>query len=279
MAKHVEKRRFPRSLRKRRGVSQVVSTVILAGILLTLIGVAIFYATSLIDANRQQMEYESTKDMFIYTATALEQIALGAGGSRYIRFSLTSTGINFVKDEFGPLEVYVNGSKVIYDRETSSIIAVGGPLVTTVFRVLRPEITINPLYELNRIIVGPGEPMVVVYENFSGRAITYLKPTRVRVNYIGIFNLLENGTYKNYNYFVISYINLTIGPVGGSGHIPVIFRNRGIKTAEYKFDGTAINVTAVLGGHSESKVFEGDPGADGTIVIVRIAEVEVSTRG
>ncbi len=265
--------------RRRRGVSQVVSTVILAGILLTLIGVAIFYATSLIDANRQQMEYESTKDMFIYTATALEQVALGAGGSRYIRFSLSSTGINFVENAYGPLEVYVNGTRVIYDRETSSIVAVGGSLVTTVFRVLRPEITINPGLELKRLIVGPGEPMVVVYENFSGRAKVYLMPTRVRVNYMGVFDLLEGGVTKKYNYFAISYINLTIGPVGGAGHIPVIFRNRGIKTMEYKFSGTAINVTAVLNGHPESKVFAGDPTAQGTIVVVRIADVEVSTRG
>ncbi len=264
---------------RRRGVSQVVSTVILTGILLTLIGVAIFYSSSLIDANRQQMEYESSKQMLIYTATALEQVAFGTGGSRYVRFSLSSTGIEFYNNSFGELDVYVNGSLYLRDRETASIVVVGGPLVTTVFRLLRPEVVINQTAELNKIIVGPGEPMVVVYENFSRRAIAVLKPTRVRVNYLGVFQLLENGTLKRYNYFAISYINVTIGPVGGAGSVPVILRNIGITTREYKINGTSISVTATLHGHTETQNFAGDPTADGSIVLVRVANVEITTRG
>lgn len=265
--------------RFRRGFSPIVSTVILTGILLTVIGVAIFYASSLIDANRQQMEFESSKDLLIYTATALEQVALGTGGSRYVRFSLSTTGIDFISNAFGELDVNVNGVEIFRDEETSAIIIEGGPLVTNAFRMLRPEIEVNPETEVNKLIVGAGEPLVIVYENFSSGAIAVLRATRIKVNYLGVFEVLEAGVPKKYNYFAISYINITFGELGGAGNIPVVLRNKGIITREYKFNGNVIHVEANLDGVSETKDYIGDVTAQGSVIIVRIAQVEVSTRG
>ncbi|RLE60795.1 MAG: hypothetical protein DRJ35_02300 [Thermoprotei archaeon] len=265
--------------RFRLGFSPIVSTVILTGILLTIIGVAIFYASSLIDANRQQMEFESSKDLLIYTATALEQVALGTGGSRYVRFSLSTTGIDFINNAFGELNVSVNDVEIFHDEETSAIIIEGGPLVTNTFRMLRPEIKVNPEAEINKLIIGAGEPLIIVYENFSGGAIAVLRATRIRVNYLGVFDVLEAGIPKKYNYFAIYYINITFGSLGGSGNIPVILRNKGITTREYKFNSNVIHVEANLDGIDETKDYIGDITAQGSVIIVRIAQVEVSTGG
>ncbi|MCD6209066.1 MAG: hypothetical protein J7J67_02630 [Thermoproteales archaeon] len=265
--------------RSMRGISQVLTTVILTGIFITVIGVAIFYSSSLINLNRQRMEFESSKDLLIYTATALEQVALGAGGSRYIRYSLSTAGINFVRNAFGEFKVKVNDIDILSDKETSAIVVRAGPLVTNVFRMLRPEVEVNPEAQVNRLIVGAGEPLVIVYENFSGGAIAVLRATRIRVNYLGTFEVLEAGEKKKYNYFAVFYINITFGELGGAGKIPVILRNKGITTGEYKFDGTAIRVEASLDGISETKDYSGDATADGSVLIVRIAQVEVSTRG
>lgn len=275
----VEKAKRSETRRLRRALSPVVSTVILTGILLTVIGVTIFYATSLINANRQQMEFEASKNLLTYTATALEQVALGTGGSRYVRFSLSTTGIDFIKNAFGELNVSANGAEILRDRETSAVIVKGGPLVTNVFRMLRPEIEANPKAEVDKLIVGAGEPLVIVYENFSGGAVAVLRATRVRVNYLGVFDVLEAGTTKRYNYFAVSYINFTFGELGGSGNIPVVLRNKGVVTREYRFNSNVIHVEASLDGVSEAKDFVGDTTAQGSVVIVRIAQVEVSTRG
>jgi len=266
--------------RKRRGVSQVVSTVILFSTLLVIIGVAIFYATSLIDANRQQMEYQAAKDLMLYAATALEQVSFGTGGSRYIRFSLTSTGLNFIPDAYGPLTVTVNGTTVISDAETSSIEAVGGPLVTTMFKCLRPPVE-EPTAarnEVYKLVVGAGEPMVVVYENFTqGRAVVVMKPTRVRVNYLGTFEILEGGVTKTYNFYAISYINMSFAQVGGAGQIAVVFRNVNVTTSEIKIPSPGIGVTVSLGPSSQTLSLVGNPAADGSVVIVRVADIVVST--
>lgn len=275
----LSRRMIKKVQRSMRGVSQVLTTVILTGIFITIIGVAIFYSSSLIDLNRQRMEFESSKDLLIYTATALEQVALGAGGSRYIRYSLSTAGINFVRNAFGEFKVKVNNTDILSDKETSAIVVRAGPLVTNVFRMLRPEVEVNPEAQVNRLIVGAGEPLVIVYENFSGGAIAILRATRIRVNYLGTFEVLEAGKKKKYNYFAIFYINITFGELGGAGKIPVILRNKGITTREYKLDGTAIRVEASLDGISETKDYSGDATADGSVLIVRIAQIEVSTRG
>ena len=272
------KRSLPKVLR-RRGISPVISTVILTSILLTIVGVTIFYATSLIDANRQQMEFESSKDMLVYAATALEQVALGTGGSRYVRFSLSTTGIDFISNAFGELSVKIGNTEILRDRETSAIVITGGPLVTSTFRMLRPEIERSPRSEVNRLIVGAGEPLAIVYQNFSGGALAVLRTTRVRVNYLGIFKIYEKGETKKYNYFAVFYINLTFGELGGSGNIPVVFRNKGITTKEYVFDENSITITVKLDGREEQQTYVGDPTADGSVVIVRVAQVEAATRG
>jgi len=139
---------------RRRGVSPVVATVVLTGILLTTISVAIFYSTSLIDMNRQLMEYEYAKEQLTYAVTALEQVAFGAGGARYVRFSLTSTGLNFQRrPDVLEVEIYSGGAQPARLALRPARVAVcGGPLVTTVPGLLYPEG--GSLDELGRLVVG-----------------------------------------------------------------------------------------------------------------------------
>jgi len=261
----------------RRGVSQVVTTVILTSILLTTIGVVVFYATSLIDAHRQSMEYEAGKNLMVYAAMALEQVALGTGGAREVRFALSTVGLNFVDSPLGKLEVYINGQKVLEHRPPAVVLK-GGPLVTTVFRMLRPEAEVNSEAELRRLIVEAGEPMVIVYESFSREALVTMIAPRVRVNYLGVFRVArEPGVFVPYNFFEVSYINVTFGRLGGSGHIPLVMRNVGVRVVEYSFQTESIEVRCVLDGQEETITLEGSSGAEGSVVVVRVADVIVST--
>ncbi len=262
----------------RRGISQVVTTVIMAGILLTVVGVVVFYATSLIDAHRQAMEFEAGKNLMVYAATALEQVALGAGGAREVRFSLSTTGLTFKNAAFGKLEVRINGQTVLEDYPPAMIL-VGGPYVSTTFRLLRPEVEVNPEVELDKLVVGAGEPVVVVYENFTGRAIVVLHAARVRAYYLGVYRVAESpGNFVPYNFFEVSYINVTLGQLGGSGHVPVIMRNVGIKVSEYVFNNTnAITIECTLDGKSQTITLTGNPNVENSVVLVRVADVVVST--
>ncbi|MEM4847588.1 MAG: hypothetical protein QW794_07520 [Thermosphaera sp.] len=285
----------------RRATSPVVAIIVLTGLLLTAINVALFFSTSLIDANRQMMEYEAAKDQLTYAATALEQIAFGASGSRYVRFSLTSVEINFLEGGYLDLRICSLSDSERCFSPTGvpfplRVVALkGGPFVTTVPRLLYPE-TGELSVALNRLVVGPGEPLVVVYEDFNRRAYAYLVVRRVRVIYNGAFNITEtaagidcdgdrqlsNLPKCKFNFFTIQVVELEFGRLGGSGTVPVVFRNLGVDVYNYTFTGSNVRVEVkILNEAREVLARDWDqtkaPPASGCVVVVKVARINVST--
>jgi len=264
------------SSQRRRGVSPVIAAVILTGILMVTISIAVYYSTSLIDMNRQVMEYEYAKEQLAYAATALEQVAFGAGGARYIRFSLTSTGLNF---EHHPdvLEVTITGGgsqPVTLTLRPARVAVCGGPLVATVPRLLYPEG--GSLDELGKLVVGAGEPIVLVHERHAGRACAYLETYRVRAVYSGV-TYAGSEERVPYNYYTVHIINATLGRLGGSGTIPLVLRNLGTFVYQYSFGSPSVTVYARLGGYQSELTLTGSPGAQGSVVIIKVSQVEVGT--
>jgi len=267
-----------RSARGKRGVSPVIAAVIMTSVMLTIVAIAIYYSTSLIDMNRQTMEYENAKGLLTYAATALEQVAFGTGGSRYIRFSLASTRINF-EYRVETLRIKVNGVEIVEATQNPGrIVVCGGNLVTTVPRLLYPEnSTPGALeYALEKLVVGPGESIVVVYENFTGAACAFLETYRVRVIYNGNISVVESGVKRNYNFYTIHVLKITFGYVGGSGVIPVVFRNIQETVVERKTTGTVM-LTVELDSRQHNVQLPGRLDADGSVVIVKVTQVQVST--
>jgi len=254
-----------------------VATVVLTGILLTAISVAIFYSTSLIDMNRQVMEYEYAKEQLTYAATALEQVAFGAGGARYVRFSLTSTRLSFERRP-DALEVEIHGGgaqPVKLALKPARVVVCGGPLATTVPRLLYPEG--GSLDELGRLVVGAGEPLALVHESFAGGACAYLEMYRVRAFYSGVTHVHSGGERVPYNFYVIHLINVTLGRLGGSGTVPLVFRNLNVTVHQYSFDSPTVTVRASMGGFESGLTLAGSPSARGSVVVVKVSQVEVGT--
>ncbi len=264
---------------RRRAVSPVVATVILTSVMLTIVSVALFYSTSLIDLNRQAMEYEYAKEQLTYAATALEQVAFGAGGARYVRFSLVSTRLDVVPSP-DEIEVRASGATIFRGR-LASLRVCGGPLVTTVPRLLYPEVG-SLEAELGRLVVGAGEPMALVYENFSGGACAYLA-ARLRAFYNSQISVTEGGAPRCYNFFTLHLLNLTRGRLGGVGTVPVVLRNNGTKIVEYRFPGASSVTLAVTQGRRYQEVTLAGPSScggrpvDGSVLVVVVAQVTVST--
>jgi len=260
----------------RRGISPVIAATIMTGIMLTIVAVALYYSTSLIDLNRQMMEYQYAKDNLAYAATALEQVALGTGGSRYIRFSLTSTRINFERYDSSVTITITDGRATNTTSIQSGRISVcGGSLVTTTSQLIVPE-SGDFAAEVSKLIVAPGEPIVLVYEDFQGAACAHLETYRVRAFYNGAINVTENNAVKRYNFYTVHVISLRFGQLGGSGTIPVVLRNTNSSLREYRFSSPSVTITVSFGQRSESRLLTGPP-ADGSVVVVKVAEVTVST--
>jgi flagellin-like protein len=264
-----------RKLAMRRGISPVIATVILTSIMLTIVAVALYYSTSLIDLNRQTMEYEYAKAQLTYVATALDQIAFGTGGSRYVRFSLTSTGISVLNTSKVVVKAWINGTWMeVYRGDLVQIQVCGGPLVTTVPRLLFPE-TGDLQTELNKAMVTSGEPIAVVYENFTGRACAFLVP-RLRAFYSSQISIPVGSGVKKYNYIVLHIVQIKKGNLGGSGTIPLVFRNIQLNVTEYKsWDYcTGFQVSGMKGG---TPLLQCPPADGGSVLVVKIATILVSS--
>ena len=266
---------------KRKGLSVTVTTVILTGIMITILGIALFLSNTVVEYHTQATEYQNSKNLMTYLADALEQVALGTGGARYVRFSLRTARLDFVRDILeGDLEVKINND-VVFRESPDALVLRGGNLLTAPpLNVLYPEGVTDPEPELEKYIVETGEPVTLVYEEFWEGPATILVCRRVRVNYLGVYNILESGSLKQYNVFEVVFINLTIGRTGGAGIIPVVVRSKNITLINYYLDDNSFTLSVYVAGQlKDQKVFTGEQTAAGTVVVIRISHVEIGTLG
>jgi len=249
----------------------------LTGVLLTTLGVAIWISTSVIEYHSQATEYANAKNLLTYLADAVEQVALGTGGARYVRFSLESCRLDFARG-LGRLEVYVGDEEVV-DDVVDGVVLRGGELLGYVpTEVLYPEGTVEAGEELSRFLVRPGEPVTLVWEEWDRGPRTTLACRRVRISYLGVYRVLEGGELRSYNVFELSYVNLTIGRTHGSGTLPIVVRNLNSTVRELVLSANSFPISVDWsGGLVASEVLQGSPSADGSIILIRIARVEVST--
>jgi len=267
-------------LNSRRGSSPVITSVVLTGIMLSILYISLFISDSIIEYHAQATEYENAKRLLIYTADAIEQIALGSGGAKYVRFNLRTTRLDFVRDYKDKIVVKVNDIEVLHDKPDALMVKGGSLLSSASLRVLYPEGVVDYTSELKRYVVMAGEPITLVYETFDKGAVTILTCKRVRISYLGIYSILVNGTLKRYSSFEISYINMTMGVTSGSSTISVVIRNIGLSLREYYINGSEVTITVYVNGEvSFQNVYSADNEVNGVLVLVKVANIEVSTLG
>ncbi|RLE64092.1 MAG: hypothetical protein DRJ38_06130 [Thermoprotei archaeon] len=266
---------------KKKGLSVTVTTVILTGIMITILGIALFLSNTVVEYHTQATEYQNSKNLMTYLADAIEQVALGSGGARYVRFSLRTARLDFTRDILeGDLEVRINNNVALRENPDALVLRGGNLLTAPPLNVLYPEGVTNPAQELEKYIVEIGEPVTLVYEEFWEGPATILVCRRVRVNYLGVYNVLKNGNLRQYNVFEVVFINLTIGRTGGAGTIPVVVRSKNITLINYYLDENSFTLSVYVAGQlKDQKTLSGEQTAAGTIVVVRISHIEIGTLG
>ena len=100
------------------------------------------------------------------------------------------------------------------------------------------------------------------------------------MNYLGVYSLLKGGETYNYSTFELSYIMLIVNKTGGTGNLPIVFRNVNVTTNTYIFDSSSITINVMVSGNIvETRTLTGESDVDGSLVIVRISYVYVNTIG
>ncbi len=175
-------------LKSRKALSEVVSTVIIAGSLLVMAAIASWLAVSMFEVQSQQAELERAKEAFKNLAEAIEDVAAKPGASAYVRFSPRAGGVE-IQQDYATITVTIGSFS--YSDTIGAIRYRGGPYASVSSRVI-----IRGGAGTNSHIVGDSEtPIVWVYTDPAKGKYVYLDTARVKVTELGTITV-NGDTYK-----------------------------------------------------------------------------------
>jgi len=177
-------------LKSRKALSEVVSTVIIAGSLLIMAAIASWLATSMFEVQSQQAEVERAKEAFLNLAEAIEEVASKPGASAYVRFSPRAGGVE-IQQNYATIKITI-GDTTLPQYTTVAIRYRGGPYASIASSVIiRGGSWNSPL-----IVEGnTGVPVVWVYTDPSRGKYVYLDTARVKITDLGEI-ITKDGTYR-----------------------------------------------------------------------------------
>ncbi|MEM3404452.1 MAG: hypothetical protein QXJ17_07960 [Nitrososphaeria archaeon] len=206
---------------KKRGISPVISTVILFSTIMVIMVGVLGYASSIFQIQSEWAEFSNAKDTTYNLAEIIEDVSLKPGAQSYVRYNPRSGGPNFVEN-VGAFDLRVN-TTVLINGAVNVFSYRGGDLVGTSDEVLRG----NPE---NLIIYGNVAPLGAVNVTQRDGATIFLDFNRVGVIRIGMSNFSRGmiGSsilWEPVEIIQVNMINLTFGGGGGSGPVSLIASN------------------------------------------------------
>jgi hypothetical protein len=165
-------------LKSRKALSEVISTVIIAGSLLVMAAIASWLAVSMFEVQSQQAELERAKEAFKNLAEAIEEVAAKPGASAYVRFSPRAGGVE-IQQNYATINIAIGSFS--YSNTTGAIRYRGGPYASVSSKVI-----IRGGAETNSHIISDSEtPIVWVYTDPDMGKYVYLDTARVKVTELG----------------------------------------------------------------------------------------------
>ncbi|MEM2500905.1 MAG: hypothetical protein QXG31_04060 [Candidatus Bathyarchaeia archaeon] len=233
---------------EKRGVSPVISTVIITAILLIILIIASLLATSLLEIQMQNSEFEQAKTTMLLLDKIIMDVSLRPGAASSVQFNQRSGGIGMYESE--PINIKIE------DTSKSEIIPInsyvikyrGGSMVSAAEANLT-----NP----GGLIVDMSKPLGHVRIESGNGAWIILDYNRVRIT-----------VNKELRTMDIYLIRLERGTFGGSGTVNVRVQNKGINVKSITLSESSLTVRVEVGGISEEQFYSG-------ISVVRVIEVTI----
>jgi len=237
----------------KRGVSPVISMVIITATLLVILVIASFFATNLLEIQMQNSEFEQAKTAMLLLDKTIMDVSLRPGAASSVQFNQRSGGIGVYKG--GLINVTISSpSRTLYTYVNSTYIIKyrGGSMVS----VAQMNLT-NPG---GLIITDLSKPLGYVRIEIGNEAWIVLDYNRVRI--------IKN---ENLGTLDIYLIRLEPGVFGGSGTVSVRVQNRDINMASIQLSGSSDLMVHVNVDEHHADY----PGISG-VSIVRIVEVLIN---
>jgi len=205
--------------KQNRAVSSVITTIIITGVLLTILVIASFVATNILSVQMASTEFEQAKTNMGLLNDIIQDVALRKGAGGYVQFNERTGGVG-INETTDKITININGDTLTTLTWTNLVTLnyragtqVSGA-ETNITGTSRLNVTVSESIGYLRVEVGPG-----VWIN--------LDYNRVRTIPMGIIGANDAA----YNFYEITFLRLQKGDItGATGAINVRVQNQDIKT-------------------------------------------------
>jgi hypothetical protein len=247
--------------RKRRGISHVITTIIISGVLLTILVVASYASTVILESQIASTEFEQAKSNMMMLDDVIQDVALRLGSGGYVQFNQRSGGIG-IYEKTETVTILAPDLTPIFNKSTS--------MITLTYRTNRVPTSELSLRGTSSLIVNMTQTIGYLRVETGQGAQVSLDYNRTRVVPTGA---LEVGG-ATYNFIEITLIELVRGRTGGSDTVSVKVRNTAVNTSTSPTFNNTGSLTVKFGSRTGSWTLP--PGAPQTVVIVSEVVIEVS---
>jgi hypothetical protein len=266
------KRKQPINCKK--AMSGVISTIILSGILLTILVVASFVSLNILGAQMTSTEFDQAKSNMLLLDSTIQDVSLRPGAGGYVQFnereggigistttdSLTVTATDGQTTQSTP--TYTSLVQLVYSGGTSASAAVTSAAGYTSLRG-------DPATTYVTLTQGLG---ALRLQQDDGAKIK-LDYNRVRIVSTGLID--SQGT----NLVQITFIHLLKGEINGaSGSVNIMVQNSNTNPTTWTFENAAVDVTIHQNANTQTYTVTPPVGALRTIVVFSEISVTVSIK-
>jgi hypothetical protein len=238
MKHHITRHKENQAAKCVRGVSNVISTIILTGIMLTILLVASFVSLNILNAQLVSTEFEQAKSNMLLLDTTVQDVSLRPGAGGYVQFNEREGGIGLTNQTADALLISATAGETTCSASFNGLIEFiysGGSLASAAvdssssgYTSLRGDLS----YAYVNMTKGLG---FLRLEQDNGAKIK-LDYDRVRIVSTG---LIDSQT----NLVQVTFIHLIKGITSGSGTVNVQVQNIQTNTTTWEFSSGTVLFT------------------------------------
>ena len=273
MKHHIARLKHNQAAKCIRGISNVISTIILTGIMLTILLVASFVSLNILSAQLVSTEFEQAKSNMLLLDTTVQDVSLRPGAGGYVQFNEREGGIGLINQTADSLSITATVGEPTCIASFNGLVQFiysGGSLASAAvnsssgYTSLRGDLS----YAYVNMTQGLG---FLRLEQDNGAKIK-LDYDRVRIVSTG---LIDSQT----NLIQVNFLHLIKGTTSGSGTVNVQVQNIQTNTATWQFPNGTVLFTVEHNTTPQPVTATynvNQPGATQTVVIFSEIQIQVS---
>ena len=257
-----------RTGQKGRGISPVISTVILTSTIIVMVLSTSYIANDLLTNQVEDAEFDVAKDIMIALNNIVKDVLYKPHSSLYIKTGFKTTMPNLVKTgETIDVWSQVDTEPIEYLIQNCPISAVtikGGPSIT----------------DLDKDLIGTSSVLLTdftslghLYIQRSDRAELILDYSRVRCVHSGSLNISQE-----YNIIEMVFVNMTTGSIQLNDRAVFMVRNLGTTISQHLYEGTLTIGVNDSRGYDDEILFSALP-HNSTLLNLMVINIDISIVG